>query len=101
MRCVAAQKQVQKQIKDREAIAALAYEFWVLRGSPSGSPEVDWCRAELEWKRRMERHSAGRTGRVIIRRLRAGVKRLLPGGSPRLPERTPAGAPLGSGLLSY
>ena len=27
-------------------IAALAYEFWLGRGCPFGSPEVDWFRAE-------------------------------------------------------
>lgn len=29
-----------------EATARLAYEFWVQRGSPFGSPEVDWFAAE-------------------------------------------------------
>ncbi len=27
-------------------IAALAYEFWMQRGCPIGSPEEDWFRAE-------------------------------------------------------
>ena len=29
-----------------EEIAALAYEYWIQRGCPIGSPEVDWFRAE-------------------------------------------------------
>jgi Protein of unknown function (DUF2934) len=29
-----------------EATARLAYEFWVQRGRPFGSPEVDWFAAE-------------------------------------------------------
>ena len=28
-----------------ERIAALAHEYWVERGRPLGSPEVDWYRA--------------------------------------------------------
>ncbi len=34
------------QEPDREEIAALAYEFWIERGSPHGSHEEDWQRAE-------------------------------------------------------
>ena len=29
-----------------EEIAGLAYELWVRRGSPLGSPEIDWHAAE-------------------------------------------------------
>jgi hypothetical protein len=29
-------------------ISALAYELWIQRGCPLGSPEVDWLRAEEE-----------------------------------------------------
>jgi hypothetical protein len=29
-----------------EATARLAYDFWVQRGRPFGSPEVDWFAAE-------------------------------------------------------
>jgi hypothetical protein len=29
-------------------ISALAYELWIQRGCPIGSPEVDWFRAEEE-----------------------------------------------------
>ena len=31
-----------------EKIARLAYSLWERRGRPFGSPEIDWCRAELE-----------------------------------------------------
>ncbi len=32
----------------REETAALAYEFWLERHSPIGSPDEDWLRAERE-----------------------------------------------------
>jgi Protein of unknown function (DUF2934) len=35
-------------------ISALAYELWIQRGCPLGSPEVDWFRAEEELKRQKE-----------------------------------------------
>jgi hypothetical protein len=35
---------------DPDTIAALAYQFWILRARPEGSPEVDWLRAEEELK---------------------------------------------------
>lgn len=35
---------------NHDEIAALAYEFWTQRGSPIGSPEEDWFRAEAELK---------------------------------------------------
>ncbi len=37
---------------DRDAIAALAYEYWLRRGCPIGSPEEDWFRAEKEIRNR-------------------------------------------------
>jgi hypothetical protein len=37
---------------DHDAIAALAYEYWLERGSPMGSPEEDWFRAEESIRRR-------------------------------------------------
>ena len=33
---------------DSDRVAQRAYELWVGRGSPIGSPEVDWFRAESE-----------------------------------------------------
>lgn len=36
-------------LKRREkAIAAQAEQYWVMRGRPEGSPEVDWLKAETE-----------------------------------------------------
>ena len=32
----------------QEAIAALAYSYWIDRGCQGGSPEQDWLRAEQE-----------------------------------------------------
>ena len=32
----------------QQKIAARAYELWVERGSPIGSPDEDWFRAEQE-----------------------------------------------------
>jgi len=37
---------------NQEEISALAYELWMQRGCPLGSPEVDWFRAEEELKTR-------------------------------------------------
>lgn len=33
---------------DTRQIAALAYQFWLDRGCPDGSPDEDWFKAELE-----------------------------------------------------
>jgi Protein of unknown function (DUF2934) len=38
-------------------ISALAYELWIQRGCPLGSPEVDWFRAEKELKSLKERRT--------------------------------------------
>ena len=36
------------QTEDTESIIAkLAYQLWLQRGSPEGSPEEDWYRAEM------------------------------------------------------
>ncbi len=37
-----------KPAVDREAIARLAYSYWVARGFAGGSAEEDWLRAEEE-----------------------------------------------------
>ena len=42
-----------------EEIAHLAYELWQSRGSPFGSPELDWERAKGMLKMRV---AAGRSG---------------------------------------
>jgi hypothetical protein len=33
---------------DKETVANLAYRYWQERGSPIGSPDQDWYRAERE-----------------------------------------------------
>jgi hypothetical protein len=33
---------------ERDEIAELAYQLWVKRGCPDGSPDEDWLRAEEE-----------------------------------------------------
>ncbi len=38
----------------RVQIAARAHELWKLRGSPEGSPDVDWQQAEKELVERPE-----------------------------------------------
>ena len=35
-------------------ISCLAYQFWRQRGSPFGSPEIDWSYAEYQIKRNIE-----------------------------------------------
>ena len=37
-----------QDVLDREEVARLAYLFWQERGSPIGSPDEDWFRAEEE-----------------------------------------------------
>jgi DUF2934 family protein len=37
---------------EKEEIARLAYEFWLERGSPIGTAEEDWFRAEAEVRSR-------------------------------------------------
>lgn len=36
--------------EDQDRVSALAHEFWMQRGYPLGSPEVDWLRAEEEMR---------------------------------------------------
>ncbi len=36
-----------EQLRD-EHITELAHMYWLLRGCPEGSPEVDWVKAEME-----------------------------------------------------
>ena len=37
-----------QDVLDRGQVERLAYRFWQERGSPMGSPEEDWFRAEEE-----------------------------------------------------
>ena len=39
---------------DYGSVAALAYQFWMDRGCPIGTPEVDWFHAEEELNGRGE-----------------------------------------------
>ena len=36
------------EVAERDEIAELAYQLWVKRGCPDGSPDEDWLRAEEE-----------------------------------------------------
>jgi hypothetical protein len=42
---------------DYDAIGALAYELWLKRGCPIGSPEEDWFQAERALGRRNRSNS--------------------------------------------
>ena len=35
-------------LPDTDAIVDLAYQLWIARGCPEGSPEVDWFAAEKQ-----------------------------------------------------
>ena len=39
---------IEHRTLDQEAIARLAYFYWVERGCPNDSPDEDWLRAEAE-----------------------------------------------------
>lgn len=43
-------------VKIDKLITERAYQCWQRRGRPIGSPEVDWYRAENDFKREQERH---------------------------------------------
>jgi len=49
----ATREMMKKAGPDREAIEALAHQYWMQRGCPDGSPEVDWLGAEEELQNRM------------------------------------------------
>jgi hypothetical protein len=38
------------EVDNHDEIAALPYRFWIERGSPIGSPDEDWFRAEAEFR---------------------------------------------------
>jgi hypothetical protein len=42
---------MENQELDQTRIESVAYEFWVQRGRPIGSPEEDWFRAEQRLRR--------------------------------------------------
>jgi hypothetical protein len=39
---------------ETEEIERLAHQYWLDRGSPIGTPEEDWFRAEVEIRRRRQ-----------------------------------------------
>jgi hypothetical protein len=47
------------QEPEHEQIAALAYELWIERGSPHGSHEEDWHRAESQLREKPITKAAG------------------------------------------
>lgn len=47
-----------------EAISKRAYQLWLERGCPEGSPEEDWLKAESELRRPEARASGGATDDV-------------------------------------
>ena len=56
-----------------DVVSALAYELWLQRGCPLGSPELDWFSAEEVVKQRnvVPRSSESRTLPVALRELAA------------------------------
>jgi hypothetical protein len=42
---------MEHQEVDQSKIEQVAYDFWVQRGCPMGSPEEDWFRAEQKLRR--------------------------------------------------
>jgi hypothetical protein len=48
-----AQAAVQEVILDRQ-ISQLAYQFWMQRGCPFGTPDTDWLHAEEKLRRDIE-----------------------------------------------
>jgi hypothetical protein len=52
------------QSTTNEEIAVLAYELWLRRGCPQGSPEVDWFQAEYELKNQTDKHDAPRREQI-------------------------------------
>lgn len=51
----------ESQSPGHDKIASRAYELWVLRGSPDGSPEDDWFIAERELSGKPELSTEPRT----------------------------------------
>jgi hypothetical protein len=44
---------------EHERVEELAYQLWLDRGCPIGSPENDWLRAEQELRNQTERSEGG------------------------------------------
>jgi hypothetical protein len=45
---------------EAEEVAWLAYQYWLERGSPIGTPEEDWFRADQEFRLRSRQLAQGR-----------------------------------------
>lgn len=41
-------------------LQALAYQLWLERGSPAGSPEIDWFEAEARIRAVLDPHASAR-----------------------------------------
>lgn len=50
---------------DPEEVARIAHDYWVRRGCPDGSPEIDWFRAEAELRERQSNPAARETVQMI------------------------------------
>ena len=49
-------------------IAAMAYQLWIARGCPEGSPEVDWFQAEENLRRELGRTSRSSVNEPLLMR---------------------------------
>ena len=62
---------IQDAVDTNQIVTALAYEYWQQRGCPTGSPELDWFRAEeevnlwLQAEKEIKRRGSDRGGVVI------------------------------------
>ena len=54
----------------KEEIARLAYEFWLERGSPIGTPGDDWFRAQAEVRSRQSNPNAKAMSSDLVRAMR-------------------------------
>jgi len=53
---------VPNAIPTHEQIAVVAYQFWLARGCPWGSPEVDWLKAEQSLSSTQAEFDCGKRG---------------------------------------
>ena len=53
---------------DSTAIGALAYQLWLARGCPEGSPEIDWFQAEQKLCSRPVKSKSLSTKRLLLTR---------------------------------
>ncbi len=69
---------------DRQAVRELAYELWLARGRPEGSPEADWYAAELHFSEQ-ETFAAAREVEAMLDSMTTdtGDAAAAPAGSPQ------------------